>query len=113
MQQAGISLGIEDLKFRRKYSLIMDAEQLSIATIKQYRGEITGVERFQRLIDTWHRTSERLKQVIDNFEATDILNPVYMMAFRCTGNISQVRQLVGMRGLMSDPKVKLLTFLFK
>jgi hypothetical protein len=30
--------------------------------------EITGVERFQRLIDTWHRTSERLKQVIDNFE---------------------------------------------
>jgi DNA-directed RNA polymerase subunit beta' len=39
----------------------MDAEQL--VTIKQYkRGEITGVERFQRLIDTWHRTSERLKQ---------------------------------------------------
>jgi len=52
----------------------------------------------------WHkvqrenRTSESSKQeVIDYFEATDILNPVYMMAFSgARGNISQVRQLVGM-----------------
>jgi hypothetical protein len=112
--KAGISLGIEDLKIPpKKYSLLMDAEQLSLATIKQYkRGEITGVERFQRLIDTWHRTSERLKQeVIDNFEATDILNPVYMMAFSgARGNISQVRQLVGMRGLMSDPQGQIIDF---
>jgi hypothetical protein len=112
--KAGISLGIEDLKIpKKKYSLIMEAEQLSIATIKQYkRGEITGVERFQRLIDTWHRTSERLKQeVIDNFEATDILNPVYMMAFSgARGNISQVRQLVGMRGLMSNPQGQIIDF---
>jgi hypothetical protein len=112
--KAGISLGIEDLKIPdKKYSLIMEAEQLSMSTIKQYkRGEITGVERFQRLIDTWHRTSERLKQeVIDNFEATDILNPVYMMAFSgARGNISQVRQLVGMRGLMSDPQGQIIDF---
>lgn len=112
--KAGISLGIEDLNIPdKKYSLIMDAEQLSIATIKQYkRGEITGVEKFQRLIDTWHRTSERLKQeVIDNFEATDVLNPVYMMAFSgARGNISQVRQLVGMRGLMSDPQGQIIDF---
>ena len=112
--KAGISLGIEDLKIPpKKNSLLMDAEQLSLATIKQYkRGEITGVERFQRLIDTWHRTSERLKQeVIDNFEATDILNPVYMMAFSgARGNISQVRQLVGMRGLMSDPQGQIIDF---
>lgn len=112
--KAGISLGIEDLRIpEKKYSLMMEAEQLSVATIKQYkRGEITGVERFQRLIDTWHRTSERLKQeVIDNFEATDILNPVYMMAFSgARGNISQVRQLVGMRGLMSNPQGQIIDF---
>jgi hypothetical protein len=112
--KAGISLGIEDLKIpTKKNSLIMEAEQLSIATIKQYkRSEITGVERFQRLIDTWHRTSERLKQeVIENFEATDILNPVYMMAFSgARGNISQVRQLVGMRGLMSNPQGQIIDF---
>lgn len=112
--KAGISLGIEDLKIPiKKNLLIMEAEQLSIATIKQYkRSEITGVERFQRLIDTWHRTSERLKQeVIENFEATDVLNPVYMMAFSgARGNISQVRQLVGMRGLMSNPQGQIIDF---
>ena len=112
--KAGISLGIEDLMIpKRKNSLIMEAEQLAINTIKEYkRNEITGVERFQRLIDTWHRTSERLKQeVIENFEATDILNPVYMMAFSgARGNISQVRQLVGMRGLMSNPQGQIIDF---
>jgi hypothetical protein len=112
--KAGISLGIEDLKIpKKKNTLIMEAEQLSVTTVKQYRrNEITGVERFQRLIDTWHRTSERLKQeVIENFETTDILNPVYMMAFSgARGNISQVRQLVGMRGLMSNPQGQIIDF---
>ena len=112
--KAGISLGIEDLKIPPKKSfLIFEAEKTTAEAVKQYqRGDITGVERFQRLIDTWHRTSEQLKQeVIDHFEATDILNPVYMMAFSgARGNISQVRQLVGMRGLMANPQGQIIDF---
>lgn len=112
--RAGISLGIDDLKIPpKKTDLILEAEKLTLLTVNEYkRGEITGVERFQRLIDTWHRTSERLKQeVIDHFESTDILNPVYMMAFSgARGNISQVRQLVGMRGLMANPQGQIIDF---
>jgi hypothetical protein len=112
--KAGISLGIDDLKIPpKKKILLLEAEQLTKLTIHQYqRGDITAVERFQRLIDTWHRTSEQLKQeVINHFEETDILNPVYMMAFSgARGNISQVRQLVGMRGLMSDPQGQIIDF---
>nr|AYQ94639.1 RNA polymerase beta'' subunit [Chlorosarcina stigmatica] len=112
--ESGLSLGIDDLKIPpRKALLMLEAEKQSKVTINQYnRGEITGIERFQRLIDAWHRTSELLKQeVIDYFEATDILNPVYMMAFSgARGNISQVRQLVGMRGLMADPQGQILDF---
>jgi hypothetical protein len=112
--KAGISLGIEDLKIPLKKSLlILEAEELSLSTLNQFkRGEITEVERFQRLIDTWHRTSEQLKiEVVDNFEKTDVLNPVYMMAFSgARGNISQVRQLVGMRGLMSNPQGQIIDF---
>ncbi|CAM6005849.1 unnamed protein product, partial [Sphagnum balticum] len=112
--KAGISLGIDDLKIPpKKTQLIAEAEKQTKATISQYkRGEITGVERFQRLIDCWHRTSESLKQeVIQHFQKTDILNPVYMMAFSgARGNISQVRQLVGMRGLMADPQGQILDF---
>nr|YP_009185072.1 beta'' subunit of RNA polymerase [Characiochloris acuminata]ALO63308.1 beta'' subunit of RNA polymerase [Characiochloris acuminata] len=112
--KAGISLGIDDLKIPPKKSfLLLEAEKIATQTVNQYKkGEITGVERYQRLIDTWHRTSEILKQeVIENFVETDVLNPVYMMAFSgARGNISQVRQLVGMRGLMADPKGQILDF---
>ena len=112
--KAGISLGIDDLKIPpKKNTLLLEAEQLTKLTVHQYqRADITAVERFQRLIDTWHRTSEQLKQeVINYFEETDILNPVYMMAFSgARGNISQVRQLVGMRGLMSDPQGQIIDF---
>jgi hypothetical protein len=112
--KAGISLGIDDLKISpNKALLIAEAEKQTYEVITQYkRAQITGVERFQRLIDTWHRTSESLKQeVINYFEITDLLNPVYMMAFSgARGNISQVRQLVGMRGLMADPKGQILDF---
>nr|AXZ97176.1 RNA polymerase b''-subunit [Eudorina sp. NIES-3984] len=112
--KAGISLGIDDLKIPpKKNTLLLEAEQLTQLTVHQYqRADITAVERFQRLIETWHRTSEQLKQeVINYFEETDILNPVYMMAFSgARGNISQVRQLVGMRGLMSDPQGQIIDF---
>ena len=112
--KAGISLGIDDLKIPpKKKTLLLEAEKLTKLTVHQYqRADITAVERFQRLIDTWHRTSEQLKQeVITYFEETDILNPVYMMAFSgARGNISQVRQLVGMRGLMSDPQGQIIDF---
>lgn len=112
--KAGISLGIDDLKIPlRKNEMIFYAEKFIKKTKIQYeRGEITHIEHFQRLIDTWHRCSESLKEeVIQNFENTDILNPVYMMAFSgARGNISQVRQLVGMRGLMSDPTGQIIDY---
>ena len=65
------------------------------------KGEITEVERYTKVIDTWSETTAKLtEQVVENF---DKLNPVYMMAFSgARGNLSQVSQLVGMRGLMAD-----------
>ena len=49
--------------------------------------------------------------MIAHFRETDIFNPVYMMAFSgARGNISQVRQLVGMRGLMADQQGQVLDF---
>src|SRR5699024_3588750 len=56
---------------------------------------------YTKVIDTWSETTAKLtSSVVDNF---DRLNPVYMMAFSgARGNLSQVSQLVGMRGLMAD-----------
>jgi hypothetical protein len=112
--KAGLSLSIDDLKIPpRKDWVVSEAGKLVDDTHQEYlRGRITSVESIQQLVDTWHRASEILKkEVIQHFQATDILNPVYMMAFSgARGNISQVRQLVGMRGLMADPQGQIIGF---
>ena len=112
--KAGISLGIDDLKIPPNKSWLLSQAEFNIqsAEMQYQQGNLTAVEQFQHLIDTWHRTSENLKQsVVKHFRSTDVLNPVFMMAFSgARGNISQVRQLVGMRGLMSDPQGQIIDF---
>ena len=101
--KAGVTISIDDLDVpKTKRAMISSAEEEIEEAQRRYeRGEITEVERYNKVIDTWSATTDRLtKEVVDNF---DRLNPVYMMAFSgARGNISQVRQLVGMRGLMAD-----------
>ena len=85
-----------------KKELLKDAEkEIEKSTNRYLKGEITEVERYTKVIDTWSETTAKLtSQVVENF---DKLNPVYMMAFSgARGNLSQVSQLVGMRGLMAD-----------
>lgn len=105
--KAGISLSVEDLRVppTKRDLLYKTNEEIKFTEQRYGRGEITAVERFQKVIDTWNNSSESLKdEVIKYFKETDPLNPVYIMAFSgARGNISQVKQLVGMRGLMSDP----------
>ncbi len=106
--RAGVSISVDDLQVPpSKRQLLEAAEEEIRETESRYtRGEITEVERFQKVIDTWNGTSEELKdEVVRHFESSDPLNSVYMMAFSgARGNISQVRQLVGMRGLMANPQ---------
>jgi DNA-directed RNA polymerase subunit beta' len=106
--KAGVSISVEDLQIPpTKRKLLEAAEETIRQTEDRYtRGEITEVERFQKVIDTWNGTSEELKdELVRNFRNNNPLNSVYMMAFSgARGNISQVRQLVGMRGLMANPQ---------
>jgi DNA-directed RNA polymerase subunit beta' len=115
--QAGISISIEDLRVPFVKSLMLEkANQEILNSEKIYlKGKITEVERFQKIIDTWSLTSESLKeQVIYYFKNYDPLNSVYIMAFSgARGNLSQVRQLVGMRGLMSDPSGEIMNLPIK
>lgn len=115
--QAGISISIEDLKIPfAKNLMLKKANQEIINAEKLYfQGKMTDVERFQKIIDTWNLTSESLKeQVVYYFKNYDPLNSVYIMAFSgARGNLSQVRQLVGMRGLMSDTSGEIMNLAIK
>ena len=106
--QAAVSISVEDLKVpEAKQDLIGQAEEQITATEECYRlGEITEVERHTKVIDTWTETNERLVDAVkNNFNQNDPLNSVWMMANSgARGNMSQVRQLVGMRGLMANPQ---------
>lgn len=106
--RAGVSISVDDLQVPPSKRQLLEAaeDQIRDTESRYTRGEITEVERFQKVIDTWNGTSEELKdEVVRHFEASDPLNSVYMMAFSgARGNISQVRQLVGMRGLMANPQ---------
>lgn len=111
---AGISLGIDDLRIPPIKSVFLNNAEKDILDndLRYTRGQITAVERLQKALDIWNTTNDTLKnEVIAHFRQTDIFNPVYMMAFSgARGNISQVRQLVGMRGLMADQQGQILDF---
>ena len=112
--KAGISLGIEDLEIPPDKPLLITEAHISTHKIEQQSaaGSLTSVEKSQCLIDTWNQTSDTLRQnAIQNFRNRNVVNPVYMMAFSgARGNVSQVRQLVAMRGLMADPQGAILEF---
>lgn len=111
---AGISLGLDDLQIPKQKPILISEATAEIQKLRQdsLAGKITSVENSQRMIDTWNQTSEFLRQnAIHQFRTTNPVNPVYMMAFSgARGNISQVRQLVAMRGLMADPQGVILEF---
>nr|YP_010864666.1 RNA polymerase beta'' subunit [Indigofera linnaei]WGS97814.1 RNA polymerase beta'' subunit [Indigofera linnaei]WGS97897.1 RNA polymerase beta'' subunit [Indigofera linnaei] len=103
-----ISLGIDDLlTIPSKGWLVQDAEQQSLILEKNHHyGNVHAVEKLRQSIEIWYATSEYLRQEMNpNFRMTDPFNPVHIMSFSgARGNASQVHQLVGMRGLMSDPQ---------
>ena len=105
--RSGISISIEDLRvpYKKKQLIGLTSNEVNATEEKYGIGNITNVERFQKVIDIWNNTSNSLKnEVVAYFRESDPLNSLYIMAFSgARGNISQVRQLVGMRGLMADP----------
>ena len=106
--QAAVSISVDDLRIPEdKKDLLNEAEEEITRTEERYRlGEITEVERHTKVIDTWTETNERLVEAVKRtFTQHDPLNSVWMMANSgARGNMSQVRQLVGMRGLMANPQ---------
>ncbi|MCR9073255.1 MAG: DNA-directed RNA polymerase subunit beta'' [Alphaproteobacteria bacterium] len=109
---AGISINIEDLKTPSvKKNFLKNAEdEVSFVSKQWEKGFVSDNERFQSIIDSWNSATDSLKnRIIEYYQNFDPVNNLYIMAFSgARGNISQVRQLVGMRGLMSDQEGKII-----
>ena len=109
----GLSIGFDDFRIPPSKQKILKKADDEILVQNSFciQGQTTIFEYGQQFLDIWTTTGETLKdEVIRNFQKTP-LNPLYMMAFSgARGNINQVRQLVGMRGLMSDSAGKVVDF---
>lgn len=109
---AGISINLEDLKTPdlKKDCIETANDEIAEVSNKWQQGEVSDTERFQRIIDSWNGATESLKnKIIDYYKNYDPTNNLYIMSFSgARGNMSQVRQLVGMRGLMSDQEGKII-----
>ena len=109
---AGISISIEDLKTPdvKKFFIHNANNETEFISEQWSKGFVSDAERFQSIIDSWNIATESLKnRIIDYYQKFDPVNNLYIMAFSgARGNMSQVRQLVGMRGLMSDQEGKII-----
>lgn len=115
--EAGISLGIEDLKIpKTKLVLYRNTERILKKTERRFqKGNLSSINNLEKVTQSWNTTNELLKdEVIKNFKQTDLLNPLYMMTLSgARGNISQIKQLVGMRGLMADSQGEIINLPIK
>jgi DNA-directed RNA polymerase subunit beta' len=103
--RAGVTIGVEDVTVPRdKQKILDDHEKRAQKVETQYRrGIITEEERRQELIEIWTEATDSVTRAME--EGFTPTNPIFMMANSgARGNIAQIRQLAGMRGLVANPK---------
>ncbi len=116
--KAGISINVKDMIVPQEKRKIIDQAKKEITSIQEEynEGSITTGERYNKIIDVWAQTNERLSKVMieglskqkftsGKEEIVDSsFNPIFMMADSgARGSNAQLRQLAGMRGLMAKP----------
>jgi len=103
--KSGLTIGIDDIDIPEEKYRILENVEKKIEKIEEYyrEGLMNDDERHQRVIQIWSQASEDVADAMEkNF---DKFNSVYMMATSgARGNIKQLRQLAGMRGLVANAR---------
>jgi len=106
---AGITIGIDDIKVPpEKVKLLTEADVKVTGIDREFRrGFITEDERYNQTVDVWRATTDEVtKKMLDGL---DKRGSVWMITHSgARGNVTQVHQLAGMRGLMADPSGRII-----
>jgi DNA-directed RNA polymerase subunit beta' len=103
--RSGVTISIDDVvPPPEKEALMKKSEDLAAKVQKNFeRGMVSDLERRQELIDIWTKATDEIAEAMEKNFPVD--NPVWIMANSgARGNMMQIRQLAGMRGLVSNPK---------
>ena len=109
--KSGITIAMNDIEVPAAKTKILAQSEERIAIVEnQYnRGLITEDERYNGVVSIWVETMDKITDAIS--KGLDRYGGVYMMATSgAKGNISQITQMAGMRGLMTDPSGKIIEF---
>ena len=107
--RGGLSFNVNDLVVPETRHALLEAAKVEVEEVwENYNmGLITNNERYNQVIDIWGRVDTRITDTLIREMATDKqgFNSVYMMLDSgARGSKTQVKQLVGIRGLMAKPR---------
>ncbi len=112
--KSGITIAMNDIEVpESKAKMLEEAEErISIIDNQYNRGLITEDERYNSVVSAWMETMDRITHTIS--DTLDRYGGIHMMATSgAKGNITQITQMAGMRGLMTDPSGKIIDFPIK
>ena len=105
--KAGLSVAMTDVKTPPSKNVILEKYEKEAETVqKQFKNDvITEAERKQKIIEIWNEATDQVQYAMSAELESEKFNPVDMMVKSgARGNMMQVRQLAGMRGLVANPK---------
>ena len=105
--QSGLTVSIDDVATPSEKKEILDRHEKQADKIEQQfrRGIITDGERRQMEVEVWSEATEEVTDRMKEGLEADAFNPVNMMVGSgARGNMMQVRQIAGMRGLVANPR---------
>ncbi len=103
------TIAVEDVVIPPAKKVILAKAEEAVGEIDSFynRGLMTDEEKYKKVIEIWSDTTEKVKNAM--MDCLSKHNPIYMMVRSgARGNIDQMRQIGGMRGLMADPSGRIL-----
>ena len=105
--RSGLTISIDDVRTPPDKAAILDGFEKEAEKVEQQfrKGVITDDERRQKEIEIWTEATDKVREAMQRSMAAEKFNPIDMMVGSgARGNIMQVRQIAGMRGLVANPR---------
>ncbi|MEY2422686.1 MAG: DNA-directed polymerase subunit beta [Acidimicrobiaceae bacterium] len=105
--RSGLTISIDDVKTPANKPEILDGFEKRAEKVEEqfFKGIITDGERRQKEVEIWTQATEEVRAAMEDELHKDQFNPIDMMVGSgARGNMMQVRQIAGMRGLVANPR---------
>ena len=105
--QSGLTVSIDDVKTPASKKEMLEGYEKQAENVENQfkRGIITDGERRQQEVSIWSEATDKVKDEMEKAFKAQVTNPVYMMIDSgARGNMTQMRQIAGMRGLVANPR---------